>query len=640
MSMDSDHAPQSSRDDRRLLRWLMRWARPYVPRLVFAAVLVILGSALRVAGPLLTAAAVDLYLGTGPVSAVSGGKEPAGPRADGPPAARGAALHVHRFLTAAGLPAEGAPGLTSVALLYLLSLLAAAIVLVVESRTVLMTGQYVMRDLRDALFAHLQKLDLAWFHRTPTGRVITRLTSDVEALNELFTSGLVEVLADLVLVSGIVAVLFALDWRLALLAFSVVPLQALLSLWFRRNARGIFREVRAKLAAVTTHLQEHLAGIAVVQLTRAESRTGRRFRTLDAEHRDVNTRGIFYYAVFYPMVEFLTSLGFALLLVFGGIWTTTGTLSLGVLVAFLQYVQRFYRPVADLAENYNIVQSSLAASERLHALLETAPAVAEPALPAPVPARHGTFSFEAVSFAYDGDLWAVRDLTFAAARGERLAVVGHTGAGKTTLVNLLLRFFEPQEGRILVNGLELRRWPTAELRRRFAVVLQEVDCFAGTLRDNVSLGRPDLDDRRLLEALEHVQAGPLLRRLPRGLDSLLGERGSGLSAGERQLVSFARALVGDPEFLILDEATAAVDAVTEDAIQRALQHLLVGRTALVIAHRLATVLGCDRVLVMHEGRLIEQGTHDQLLARGGLYRTLYDLQVVGARAESSDRSVV
>jgi ATP-binding cassette, subfamily B, multidrug efflux pump len=597
----------SHRPDKQLIGWLLHWARPYLGRVTGATVLVIAGSILQVVGPILTAAAIDLYLKPEPSAT---------------------ARRVHALLVAAHLPSHGTGGLASLAGLYLVSLTLGALLMAAQARTMMMTGQLVMRDLRDALFTHLQKLQLAWFNRTPAGRVITRLTTDVEALNEIFTSGLVEILADVVLVGGIAGVLFVLDWRLALLAFAVLPLMVVLSLWFRSRARAIYREVRARIAALNTHLQEHLSGMSVVQLSRAEVRTAEKFRLLDAAHRDINLRGIFYYAIFFPAVELLTAVGVAMLLGFGGVWSYGGSLSLGVLVAFLQYVQRFYRPISDLSENYNVLQASLAASERIHGLLLTAPQVVQPATPAPPPALRGTFAFSAVSFAYEEDQWALANVSFAARPGERLAVVGHTGAGKSTLVNLLLRFYDPQQGAITVDGVDVREWDLSHLRRRFAVVLQEVDCFAGTLRENVGLGRPGFDDGRIRWALEQVQAGTLLARLPAGLDTVLGERGGGLSAGERQLVSFARALVGDPEFLVLDEATAAVDAVTEHAIQVALKRLLSGRTALVIAHRLATVVDCDRVLVFQAGTLVEQGAHEELLARGGVYRTLYELQLL------------
>lgn len=592
--------------DRRMTAWLLGWLKPYRWRVVLATVLVIAGSALQIVGPLLTAAAIDLYL---------------------KPSAGATGARVYALMETLAIPRQGTAGLATLVVAYLLSLLGGAALLVWQARTMLLTGQLVMRDLRDALFAHLQKLELAWFNRTPAGRVITRLTSDVEAVNELFTSGFVQILADLVLLGGIVTVLVSLDWRLALVAFSILPLLVVLSAWFRRNARRIYREVRARLAAVNTHLQEHLGGISVVQLARAEARAHAELARLDAAHRDANIAGIFYYAVFFPAVELLTAMGLAGLVVFGWRWAATGTLSLGVLVAFLQYVQRFYRPISDLAENYNVLQTSLAAAERLQGLLATPPSVLEPETPALPPPRRGTFAFEGVWFAYEGERWVLTDFSAAAASGERLAVVGHTGAGKSTLVNLLLRFFDAQRGRVSVDGVDVRALRLSELRRRFAVVLQDVDCFAGTLRDNVSLGREGVSDERIRWALEQVQADSLLRRLPLGLDTVLGERGAGLSVGERQLVSFARALVGDPEFLILDEATASVDPQTEALIQRALQRLLAGRTALIIAHRLATVAGCDRVLVLHGGRLVEEGRHEELLAAGGIYRSLYELQI-------------
>ena len=596
------------RADRTLLRWLLVWVRPYWRRVIAATALVVAGSALQIVGPLLTAGAIDLYLKPRPEST---------------------ALRLQALLVRLGLPSEGGAGLATLTLLYLASLIVSAALLSVQARTMLMTGQLVMRDLRQGLFAHLQRLDLAWFNRTPAGRVITRLTNDVEAVNELFTSGLVEILADVFLLGGIVAVLFSLDWRLALVAFSVLPFLILLSMWFRANARSIYREVRTRLAAINTFLQEHLAGMSVVQLARAEARVQGRFTEVDAAHRDVNIRGIFYYAVFYPAVELLTAAGLAALLLFGGIWSASGTVSLGVLVAFLQYVQRFYRPISDLAENYNVLQASLAAAERLHGLLETRPDVVEPAAPAAEPARAGSLAFDDVSFAYEKEQWALSGVSFTVRPGERLAVVGHTGAGKSTLVNLLLRFYDPQRGRVTVDGTNVRDWATPRLRRRFAVVLQEIDCFAGTVGENVRLGRRDIDDARIRWALDQVGAGDLLARLPSGLETQLGERGSGLSVGERQLVAFARALVGDPEFLVLDEATSSVDPATEATIQKALLRLLEGRTAVIIAHRLATVMGCDRVIVLHHGRLVEEGTHAELLERGGVYRTLYELQLLG-----------
>jgi ATP-binding cassette subfamily B multidrug efflux pump len=608
----SDIAPDTvasteARAARPLLRWLVGWARPHRGRIGLAIVLVLAGSALQVVGPLITAAAIDLYL---------------------KPEADPSSQRVLHLLQALHLPSVGGAGLATLTFIFLASLVGSAGLLVLQAQTMMMTGQLVMRDLRDALFSHLQRLEVAWFARTPTGRVITRLTSDVEALNELFTSGLVDILSDLVVLGGLAGVLIALDWRLAAVSFAILPFMLVLSTWFRSRARTIYREVRTRVAAINTHLQEHLAGMSVVQLARAEARTAETFRQLDAAHRDINIRGIFYYAVFFPAVELLIAGAIAMMLTLAAGWTYAGTLSLGVLVAFLQYVQRFFRPIADLAENYNVLQASFAAAERLRGLLATEPQIVQPEAPLAPPDRLATFAFDEVSFAYEQERWALHELSFSAATGERLAVVGHTGAGKSTMVNLLLRFYDPQRGAVVVDAVDVRRWDLSRLRRRFAVVLQEIDCFAGSLRENVALGRKAIDDSRIRWSLEQVGAGPLLDRLPRGLETVIGERGTGLSLGERQLVSFARALVGDPEFLLLDEATSSVDPLTEAVIQKALERLLQGRTALIIAHRLATVVGCDRVLVLHLGRLVEEGRHDELLARGGLYRTLYELQLL------------
>mgnify|MGYP001121411440 CR=1 FL=1 len=597
---------RSSRTPQSPLAWLLAWAYPYRLRILVATVLVTGGALLQVVGPLLTAAAVDLYL---------------------KPQASATAQKVLALMTLLGLPASGSAGLVSLAALYLLALLAGALLMVVQAKVMLTTGQLVMRDMRNRLFAHLQTLDVAFFHRTPTGRIITRLTSDVEAVNELFTSGFVEILADVLLLSGIMVVLFSLSVRLALVAFSVLPLLALLAWWFRTNAREIYLEVRTRFAAVNTHLQEHLAGIAVIQVLRAQKPSAEKLVHLDAQHRDANIRGIFYYAVFYPAVELLTAFGIAGLLHFGARWSQQGLVSFGVLVAFVQYVQRFYRPIGDLAENYNVLQASTAAAVRLQELLATKPKLKAPPR-GQRPPRLGRLEFRQVSFAYqEGEPEALKNVSFLVEPGEKVAVVGHTGAGKSTLVNLLLRFYDVQRGAVLVDGVDVREFDLAELRSRFAVVLQEVDCFAGTVRENVALGRQGISDQRILWALEQVQAREVVERLPGGLNAVLGERGSGLSVGERQLLAFARALVGDPEFVVLDEATASVDPLTEARIQEALQRLLAGRTALIIAHRLTTTQLCSRVLVFHRGKLVESGSHADLLAQRGAYYALFGRQL-------------
>lgn len=580
------------------LAWLLAWAYPYRFQMLLSTILVTISALLQVLGPLLTAGAVDLYLKPEPTKT---------------------AAQVLGALAALGLPDRGTAGLFSVTALYFMALALGTVLRVAQTQIMLTTGQAVMRDMRDRLFAHLQTLDLSFFHRTPAGRIITRLTSDVEAVNELFTSGFVEILADLLVLTGIVVVLFSLSPPLALVAFSVLPILVVLSFWFRKNARAIYLEVRNRFAAVNTHLTEHLSGITVIQLLRAQFASAQKLAELDARHRDANILGIFYYAIFYPAVELLIAIGIGELIYFGAGWQEKGLVSFGVWVAFLQYVQRFYRPIGDLAENYNVLQASIAASVRLRELLAMEGELQDP--PAPVkPPRRGTLEFRNVTFTYPGgEAPALRNVSFALAPGEIVAVVGHSGAGKSTLVNLLLRFYDPQEGKVLVDGVDVRSFSRLELRSRFAVVLQDVDCFAGTVRENVALGRAYLSDERILWALEQVQARELVERLPAGLATVLGEGGTGLSVGERQLIAFARALVGDPEFVILDEATASVDPVTETRIQKALRRLLQGRTSLIIAHRAATTTICSRILVFHQGRLVEEGSHPELLAKRGIY---------------------
>lgn len=580
------------------LTWLLAWAYPYRLQMLLSTVLVTISAFLQVLGPFLTAGAVDLYLKPEPTKTAS---------------------QVLGVLSALGLPSRGTTGLFSVTALYFTALAFGTILRIVQARVMLTTGQAVMRDMRERLFAHLQSLDLGFFHRTPAGRIITRLTSDVEAVNELFTSGFVEILADLLVLTGIVVVLISLSAPLALVAFGVLPILVVLSLWFRKNTRKIYLEVRNRFAAVNTHLTEHLSGITVIQLLRAQMASSQKLAALDAQHRDANIRGIFYYATFYPAVELLNAVGIGGLIYFGAGWQEVGLVSFGVWVAFLQYVQRFYRPIGDLAENYNVLQASIAASVRLREFLATKGELQDP--PTPVkPLRRGTLEFQNVTFTYpDGESPALRNVSFALAPGEIVAVVGATGAGKSTLVNLLLRFYDPQEGKVLVDGTDLRSFSRGELRARFAVVLQDVDCFAASVRENVALGRAYLSDERILWALEQVQARELVERLPAGLSTVLGEGGTGLSVGERQLIAFARALVGDPEFVILDEATASVDPATEARIQKALQRLLRGRTSLIIAHRPATTTICSRILVFHKGRLVEEGSHLELLAKRGIY---------------------
>ncbi|HVS01204.1 MAG TPA: ABC transporter ATP-binding protein [Thermoanaerobaculia bacterium] len=612
--------------DARLMRRLLAYVRPYRGPMALAVALIILSSLLQLIGPLATAVALDLYV------------RPLG--GEGRPAP--ISLWVAEALQARGVVPDAATGLAACALVYLLSLLLTFAVLYWQSYVMQLMGQRIMRDLRREIFAHLQRLHVGFFDRNPVGRLVTRVTTDVDALNELFTAGLVSIFGDVMLLAGIVVVLFWLDWRLAVATFAILPLLLALSLWFRVRARQMYRDVRVKIARINAFLQEHLTGMGVLQLFGQEERAAGEFAVINREHRDANVRAIFYYAIYYPSVELITALGLALIIAYGGGQVVAGALSIGALVAFLQYAQRFYEPLADLSEKYNILQAAMASSERIFRLLDTSPAVPAPpagyrpqpagaATPggavadAPPPVR-GAIELDRVGFSYQRGEPVLRDVSFRVAPGQTVAVVGHTGAGKTTLTSLLLRFYDVESGAVRVDGVDVREWDLEALRRSLGLVLQDVFLFSGTLADNIRLGEASLSEERLRWAAGEVRALDFIERLPDGLQTLLRERGAGLSVGQKQLIAFARALAFDPPILILDEATSSIDTETEQRIQEALDRLLRGRTSLVIAHRLSTVQRADQILVFHKGELREQGTHQELLARRGIYYRLYLLQ--------------
>jgi ATP-binding cassette, subfamily B, multidrug efflux pump len=513
-----------------------------------------------------------------------------------------------------------------VALVFIASVLLTFITLYAEGYVMQLMGQYIMYDLRNQIFGHLQRLPITFFDRNPIGRLVTRVTTDVDALNEMFTSGLVELIGDVLLLAGIVVMLFWLDWRLALVAFAIVPLLAVLTLWFRAGARQSFREVRVKIAAINAFLQEHITGMSVVQLFGREARALGDFVHINDLHRRANVRSIFYYAVYYPGIELITALGLGLLISVGGGQVLTGVVSLGALIAFLQYAQRFYQPLSDLSEKYNILQGAMASSERIFRLLDTPVAIeSPPGAYAPQRVR-GALDLAGVHFSYNPGEPVLKGVSFQVQPGETLAVVGHTGAGKTTLANLLLRFYDVDAGAVKVDGVDVRDWSLPVLRRSIGMVLQDVFLFSGTVADNLRLGDPAIDDARLRWAASEVHALPFVERLPGGLYAPVRERGAGLSVGQKQLIAFARALAFDPRILILDEATSSIDTETEQIIQQALARLLEGRTSLVIAHRLSTIQRADRILVMHKGEVRELGTHQELLAQRGIYYRLYLLQ--------------
>jgi len=632
--------------DGRLMRRLVAYVRPYRRAMALAVGLIILSSLLDLVGPLATAVALDLYV------------RPLGEQSH--PA--GISRAVADALAHAGVQPDRYSGLAACGAVYLVALLLTFGVLYWQSYVMQLMGQRIMRDLRREVFGHLQRLQVSYFDRNPVGRLVTRATTDVDALNELFTAGLVSVFGDIVTLVGIVIVLFWLDWRLALVTFSILPLLLLLTLWFKSRAREMYREVRVQIARINAFLQEHIGGMAVVQLFGREAVAREEFRAINRAHRDVNVRAIFYYAVYYPAVELITAIGLALIIWYGGGKVLAAAVSIGALVAFFQYAQRFYEPIADLSDKYNILQAAMASSERIFRLLDTeveietpAAAFAGEAIPdgrgqapplhpdrvALVPARSGSdripagprpqvvrgaIEFDHVWFEYKPGEPVLRDVSFRVEPGQSVAVVGHTGAGKSTLASLLLRFYDVKSGAVRVDGRDVREWDLATLRQSVAMVLQDVFLFAGDLQANVTLGDPAITPERLRWAAREARALDFVERLPQGFATPVQERGAGLSVGQKQLVSFARALAFDPAILILDEATSSVDTETEQRIQEALDRLLVGRTSVIIAHRLSTVQKADQILVLHKGELREQGTHQELLARHGIYYRLYLLQ--------------
>ncbi len=595
--------------DLRLMRRLFRLALPYKQYVLGSLAVLILESAVGLAGPLLTAAAIDLILA--------------------PKARRDvASAIVYRSLTWLGLPTQGTAGLGAITILFLASTIAAFLLTILMVLWTSQIGQGVMYDLRTQIFGHLQRADISVYDKTPVGRLMTRLTTDVDALNELFTSGFVSLLGDVAVLGGIVALLFALNASLAAITFGVLLPMLFVTNWFRKGARDTYRDVRTRIARVNSFLQEHLSGVAVVQLFRQERRSLEKFAVVNDEHRKANIRSIFYYAVFYPALDLLSAIGMAAIVAYGGWLVMRGRMSVGAVVAFLQYSKRFYRPLMDLSEKYNILQAAMASSERIFKLLDSAPRIAPPADPTAVPEPfRGDVVFEGVKFGYNPGEPVLKGIDFHAEPGKAIAFVGATGSGKSTILSLLLRFYDPIAGRVLVDGVDVKAFDPVGMRSKFGIVLQDTFLFSGTIAENVSFFDPKMSRKKIEEACMEVGLGPLLSRIPGGLDAKLTERGGGLSVGEKQLVSFARALARDPRILILDEATSSVDPETEAKIEEAISRLLAGRTSLVVAHRLSTIVRADRILVVSHGEIRESGTHAELLERGGVYARLYALQL-------------
>ncbi|HUX59859.1 MAG TPA: ABC transporter ATP-binding protein [Ignavibacteriaceae bacterium] len=487
-------------------------------------------------------------------------------------------------------------------------------------------GQKTILDLRTQIFTHTQKLALRFFDKTPIGRIVTRVTNDIESLNDLFSSGIVMVFSDVFIVIWILVFMFFMDIKLSLVTLSVLPILVYVTFLFRRKVRSSYRNVRLHLARLNSYMQEHITGMAVVQIFHKEKDEIDKFLDINKEYREANIKSNLYYSIFYPSVELLSSTATALIIWYGGGEIVRSSLSLGVLVAFVQYTEMFFRPIRDLSEKYNILQTAMASSERIFKLLDNKTFVQNPDQPHDLKDVHGEIEFKNVWFAYNKDEYILKDISFKINPGETVAIVGHTGAGKTSLINILTRFYDIQKGNIYVDGIDIKTLDKKELRKYISIVLQDVYLFSGTIKSNISMNNNDIPIDKIQEAARLVGADRFIEQLPNKYDEIVKERGSTLSVGQKQLISFARALAFDPHILILDEATSSVDTETEIIIQKAIEKLLVGRTAIVIAHRLSTIQSADKIIVMHKGEIRETGNHQQLLAKKGIYYKLYQLQ--------------
>jgi ATP-binding cassette, subfamily B, multidrug efflux pump len=604
--------------DSRLMRRLLVYLKPYKLQVGISLIAILFTAFADVLGPYLTKVAVDLYM------------------------TRSSALSHSawtRFLSSNPIT-----GITQIAGIYFGSLLFIYVLAFVQTYLMQWTGQKVMFDLRSQIFRHIQRMHVAFFDRNPTGRLVTRVTYDVDALNEMFTSGVVSIFEDVLVLAGIVFVMLRMNWWLALLAFSVIPLIMIATQIFRKFVRESYRRIRTAIARINSYLQEHVSGMSVVQLFNREERAFQDFETVNRQHMKAFKDAIMAYALYYPVVEILSSIAVAIIIWVGGGGVLRGVVTLGVLVAFIQYSQRFFRPIQDLSDKYNILQAAMAASERIFKLLDTPPEIVSPANPA-VGDGSGRIEFRNVWFTYqrlDDALrerlrsssmpekenveWVLRDVSFTIEPGETAAIVGHTGAGKTTLSSLMMRFYDVQRGAIFIEGIDVRDWDVQELRRRFAVVLQDPVLFTGTITSNIRLGTERITEEEIESAADQVNVGDYIRSLPGGFHEPVREGGSTLSTGQKQLINFARALAHNPRILILDEATSSVDTETELRVRSALTRLVTGRTSVIVAHRLSTIQTANRILVMHRGQLREIGTHQELLAQRGLYWKLYRLQ--------------
>ena len=607
--------------DSRLMKRLLTYLGPYRLEVTVALIAIVLKAGADVLGPYLTKVAIDKYL------------------------ANRTEAHslLDRFLSN-----QPMVGIAQIAAMYLGLLLLSFLFEFTQTYIMQWTGQKVMFDLRAQIFRHLQRLHVAFYDRNPVGRLVTRVTSDVDALNEMFTAGVVSIFEDVFVLAGIVVIMLNMSWRLALITFAVLPIIFFATSLFRKAVRESYRRIRIAIARINAYLQEHVTGIVVLQLFNREKKSYEQFEKINRTHMDAYKDAILAHAIYYPVVEVLSAIAIASVIWFGGNQVIRNTVSLGVLVAFMQYAQRFFRPIQDLSEKYNILQSAMASSERIFKLLDTPAEIVTPQT-ARVPDGPGRIEFDHVWFAYrtlaqaaeeaarqgeklaqsaaeEGYDWVLRDVSFTIDPGDTVAFVGHTGAGKTTIISLLLRFYDVQRGAIRIDGVDIRDMDLADLRRRYGVVLQDPFLFSGTVADNIRLGSRWIADSSIEDAAEQVNVADFIRSLPGGFSEEVQERGSTLSTGQKQLISFARALAHNPKILILDEATSSVDTETEFRVRDALTRMVAGRTSIMIAHRLSTVQRANKIIVLHKGKVREIGTHQQLLANRGIYWKLYQLQ--------------
>ncbi|NUN09980.1 MAG: ABC transporter ATP-binding protein [Ignavibacteriaceae bacterium] len=571
--------------DAKLMRRLLAYVKPYKGYIIAAILLNIVVAALGPVRPFLTKIAIDDYI---------------------------AKSNYH--------------GVILITILLFAALLLQSVIQYFLTYYTQLLGQRTILDLRTQLFRHTQKLAVRFYDKTPIGRLVTRVTNDVESLNELFSSGIVMVFSDLFIIVWILIFMFSMDWELSLVSLSVLPLLIYGTFLFRKKVRESYRDVRLHLARLNSYMQEHITGMSIIQIFNKEKEDLSNFSSVNKDHKTANINSIFYYAVFFPGVEFMSSLAIALIIWYGGGEIVQGKMSLGVLFAFIQFTEMFFRPIRDLSEKYNILQTAMASSERIFKLLDDKTMIEEPAAPVSVSSLKGEIEFRNVCFAYNGDDHVLKNISFRIEPGQTCAIVGATGAGKTSIINILTRFYDINKGEILLDGVNIKNMRKEVINQNISIVLQDVFLFSGSIKENIGMNNENISADDIKMSAEAVGAADFITALPGGYDYAVKERGATLSVGQKQLISFARALAHDPRILILDEATSSVDTETEIIIQNAIRKLLAGRTSIVIAHRLSTVQNADNIIVLHKGEIREMGTHQELLAKKGIYFRLYQLQ--------------